>query len=118
MEASTRPRRSVLRPPRTVTLLAVAALLAVGCASGATDPPTDVTDRAATLRAHGSAGGKPTQYWFEYGPTTSYGSSTPRRDGGSGTDQRNVSERITGLTADTTYHFRACASNVDGSGCG
>jgi glucose/arabinose dehydrogenase len=107
----------VFRPPRTITILVLGALAAAGCASGATDPPTDVTDKAATLRAHGSAGGKPTSYWFEYGPTTSYGTSTPRRDGGSGTDQRNVSERVTGLTPDTLYHFRACASNADGSGC-
>jgi glucose/arabinose dehydrogenase len=76
-----------------------------------------VTDKAATLRAHGSAGGKPTTYWFEYGTTTSYGKSTPRRDGGTDTAQRNVSERITGLTPDTLYHYRACASNADGSGC-
>jgi glucose/arabinose dehydrogenase len=107
----------VLTTLRTTALIAFAALAAIGCASGATDPPTDVTDRAATLRAHGSAGGKPTTYWFEYGPTTSYGTSTPRRDGGSGTDQRNVSERVTGLTPDTLYHFRACATNADGSGC-
>ena len=72
-------------------------LLAAGCAGGATDPATDVTDKAATLRAHGTAGGKPTQYWFDYGTTTSYGNSTPRRDGGTGTDTKNVSERVTGL---------------------
>jgi glucose/arabinose dehydrogenase len=88
-----------------------------GCAGGATDPPTDVTDTAATLRAHGTAGGKPTTYWFQYGTTTSYGTSTPHRDGGSGTDTKNVSERVTGLNPDTLYHFRACASNADGSGC-
>jgi glucose/arabinose dehydrogenase len=99
-------------------ILAVGALLATGCASGATDSATDVTDKAATLRAHGSAGGKQASYWFEYGTTTSYGTATPHRDGGSGTNQQNVSERVTGLTPDTTYHYRACASNADGSGCG
>lgn len=100
-----------------IYLLGLGALLAAGCASGTTDPASDVTDRGATLRAHGSAGGKPTQFWFEYGTTTSYGSSTPRRDGGSGSDQRSVSERVTGLTPDRLYHFRACAANADGSGC-
>jgi glucose/arabinose dehydrogenase len=29
-----------------------------------------------------------------------------------------VSERVTGLNPDTLYHYRACASNADGSGCG
>jgi len=93
-------------------------MVALGCASGDTDTATDVTDRAATLRAHGSAGGDPTSWWFEYGTTTSYGRSTPRRDGGSGTNEQNVSERVTGLSADTLYHFRACVSNPTGSGCG
>jgi hypothetical protein len=36
------------------------AIAITGCASGATDQPTDVTDKGATLRAHGKAGGKPT----------------------------------------------------------
>jgi glucose/arabinose dehydrogenase len=99
-------------------VLAAAVLIATGCASGATDPPADVSDRAATLRAHGSAGGKPATYWFEYGTSTSYGTSTTHRDGGSGSNQQNVSQRVTGLSPDTLYHYRACASNADGSGCG
>jgi len=98
-------------------VLVLGLLAATGCAAGVTDPAADVTDKAATLRAHGSAGGDPTQYWFEYGTTTSYGSSTPHKDGGSGTDQRNVTERVTGLTPDTLYHYRACASNSKGAGC-
>ena len=28
-----------------------------------------------------------------------------------------MSERVTGLDPDTLYHYRACASNSDGSGC-
>ena len=98
-------------------LLALALLVATGCASGVTDPPHDVTDKAATLRAHGSAGGDPTQYWFEYGTSTSYGSATPHRDGGSGTGTQSVGERVSGLTPDTLYHYRACASNSKGTGC-
>jgi glucose/arabinose dehydrogenase/PKD repeat protein len=93
-------------------------LAVIGCASGDTDPATDVTDRGATLRAHGSAGGDPTTYWFQYGTSTSYGTETPRRDAGSSTSQTSVAERVVGLSADTTYHFRACASNRGGSGCG
>ena len=98
-------------------VLVAAVLVVTGCASGATDPPTDITDTAATLRAHGTAGGKATTYWFQYGTGTSYGNTTTHRDGGSGTDTKNVSERVTGLSPDTTYHFRACAQNADGSGC-
>ncbi len=104
---------------RAAALLPILALVGVvGCASGTTDPATEVTDHAATLRAHGSAGGDPTQFWFEYGTTTSYGKSTPRRDGGSSTATRDVSERVADLAPDTLYHYRACASNAKGSGCG
>jgi glucose/arabinose dehydrogenase len=108
-----------LSPARLLpAALAVGVLAVVGCASGDTDPATDVTDRGATLRAHGSAGGDPTTYWFQYGTSTSYGSESPRRDAGSSTSQQNVAERVVGLSADTTYHFRVCASNRGGSGCG
>ena len=108
-----------LRQRRIGAVVLVAALFVVvtGCAGGATDPPTDITDTAATLRAHGTAGGKPTTYWFQYGTSTSYSNTTTHRDGGSGTATKNVSERVTGLSPDTTYHFRACAQNADGSGC-
>ena len=100
-----------------VLALAAVCLVVAGCASGVTDPATDVTDRAATLRAHGSPGGKPSTWWFQYGKTTSYGSETPHRSVAATPAQQNVAERVTGLAADTTYHFRACASNADGSGC-
>jgi glucose/arabinose dehydrogenase len=107
-----------LRQRRVGAVVLVAALIVVtGCAGGATDPPTDITDTAATLRAHGTAGGKPTTYWFQYGTSTSYSNTTTHRDGGSDSATKNVSERVTGLSPDTTYHFRACAQNADGSGC-
>ncbi len=99
-------------------LLVVLVIGVTACASGETRPATKVTDVAATLNAHGSAGGQATQFWFKYGKTTSYGTETPKRNGGSSTAQQDVSERVTGLAADTTYHFRACASNAGGSGCG
>ena len=70
-----------------------------------------MTDRAATLRGHGSAGSEPTQWWFKYGKTTSYGDRDPHRDGGSSTNQQSVSERVTGLDTGTLYHYRICASN-------
>ena len=101
-----------------LALLMAGALAVVGCASGSTDPATGVTDVAATLRAHGKTGGdNPTKWWFEYGKTTSYGTKTPQHTAGTSTAQQNVSERVTGLTPDTTYHYRACASNSAGSGC-
>jgi len=104
---------------RRALSLAVLGVAVAGCASGVTDPATDVTDRAATLRAHGKTGGdNPTRWWFEYGKTTSYGTKTPQRTAGTTTADQSVSERISSLEADTTYHFKACASNAKGAGCG
>ena len=76
-----------------IVVLVAALIVVTGCAGGATDPPTDVTDTAATLRAHGTAGGKPTTYWFQYGPNTSYGTTTTHRDGGSGVRSRRRTPR-------------------------
>ena len=94
--------RSIPPRIRARRLGAVPILLALvvvsGCVGGAADPPTNVTDKAATLQAHGTAGGKQASWWFEYGTSTNYGTSTPHRDGGSGTDTKNVSERVTGPT--------------------
>lgn len=55
--------------------------------------------------------GASTTYWFEYGPTISYGSTTARVSAGSGVLSVNVVENLLGLLAGTTYHFRLVASN-------
>ena len=53
---------------------------------------------------------------FEYGPTTSLGSSVPcAPEPGSGASPVAVSAAVGGLTAGTTYYFRVVASNVFGT---
>jgi glucose/arabinose dehydrogenase len=99
-----------------VALALIVAVALTGCAI--TEPATNVGDTAATLTGVIGPGGHPTTYWFKYGTTTSYGNETPRRDAGSGTEGRRVTERITGLTPNTLYHYTACYSNQTGSGCG
>jgi hypothetical protein len=98
---------------RILTLLTGAALALVlaACPSGSTQEATEVTDTAATLNGSGNPKGVQTYYWFQYGKTTAYGSETPHRDGGSGTQTQNFSERVTGLSPGTTYHFRAVAQS-------
>jgi titin len=64
-----------------------------------------------------STGGEnPTSRYVEYGLTTGYGSQTPADSGSFSTGA--FTENIRGLTAGTLYHWRACATNTAGNGCG
>ena len=62
-----------------------------------------------------------TQWWFEYGPTTAYGRTTPRGSVNvtSPSSSYPVTKVVGGLTEGTTYHYRLCAAGSDGAGlCG
>ncbi|HET7485864.1 MAG TPA: SMP-30/gluconolactonase/LRE family protein [Solirubrobacterales bacterium] len=76
-----------------------------------------VTDSAATLNGAVNPNGKETTYHFEYGTSTSYGSSVPVPDAGAGVGSKpvEVSRELTGLTAGATYHYRLVASNSEGT---
>jgi predicted lipoprotein with Yx(FWY)xxD motif len=62
--------------------------------------------------------GNDTTWHFEYGTTTAYGQSAPVPDADAGTAiSVPVSQLITGLAADTTYHYRLVSTNaVEGTG--
>ncbi len=63
-----------------------------------------------------STGGEdPTSRYVEYGLTTSYGSSTTE-SGSFATG--SFTSRAVGLAQGTTYHYRMCAVNTAGTGCG
>lgn len=72
---------------------------------------------SATLKATVNPQGAATAYHFEYGTTTSYGSSAPVSDAsaGSGTSAKSVSVDVSGLQPSTTYHFRLVATNAAGT---
>jgi multidrug efflux pump subunit AcrA (membrane-fusion protein) len=77
--------------------------------------PTATTDSATsvmttTAQLDGSVGGAGS-YWFQYGTTTSYGSTTASESTPGGA----VSADVTGLSPDTTYIFRLVASNAAGT---
>jgi hypothetical protein len=76
----------------------------------------------ATLNATIYPYGADTHYRFEYGPTSSYGTSVPVPDGdaGSAAYPATVSEMQTigGLSSNTTYHYRLVASNSVGPATG
>jgi hypothetical protein len=90
-------------------------------------PPTVETKAASSIAQTGATlnatvnpnGGEVSECKLEYGTTTSYASSaqcTPSP--GSGASPVAVSASITGLSSNTTYHFRIVATNVSGTSKG
>ena len=59
--------------------------------------------------------GLATTYHFDYGTTTSYGTSTASVTAGAGTGSSAVSTVLSGLTPATLYHYRLSASNNGGT---
>jgi hypothetical protein len=72
---------------------------------------------SATLMAEVNPNRWPTVYLFEWGRSTSYGSSTviSTAIGGLGNVNLPVSAPVTGLAPATTYHFRVVATNFTGT---
>ena len=62
--------------------------------------------------------GTPTTYHFEYGTSTSYGSSAPAPEAsaGSGTSEQQETLDLSGLAPGTTYHYRLVAAATNSSG--
>jgi len=84
-------------------------------------PPTVITNQAsaitsigATLNGHVNANGAATTVSFQYGISTSYG-STATYGTVSGSSMTPVSKTISGLLAGTTYHFRTVGTNINGT---
>jgi hypothetical protein len=67
---------------------------------------------SATLDAQIDPGGAPTTYRVEYGTSESYGSSTPEESLAAGLEATGVQVQLSGLQADTLYHFRFVAANA------
>jgi sugar lactone lactonase YvrE len=75
-------------------------------------PASLIRATSATLNGTIHTEHAPTTYQFEYGPTTSYGTSVPVPAGElAGIGGYEVKEAISGLTPLTTYHFRLRASD-------
>ena len=59
--------------------------------------------------------GRGTTFWFELGPSTSYGTRTLARSAGAGRGAVPVSETVTGLAPGTEYHARLVAQSSAGT---
>ena len=86
-----------------------------------TEAATEVTKFGATLTGSYTGDGVETYYYFQYGPDTSYGQTTatpPGVSNGTGTGTQDVSADLSGLVANTTYHYRLVAHNSFGDNFG
>jgi sugar lactone lactonase YvrE len=83
-------------------------------------PAHPVAATSAMLRAGVDPNSGNTAVSFEYGTTTAYGQSTSAspKQVGAGEGPVTVSYEITGLSASSTYHFRAVAKNGEGTSYG
>jgi Fibronectin type III domain len=96
-------------PDQTFTTLSLVAIDAISV--------SNVTTTTVTLSAQINPGGFDTSYHIEYGRTAAYGTSIPVPDAGIGAGQSDqpVSQNISGLQPNSTYHFRVVASNALGT---
>jgi hypothetical protein len=89
-------------------------LSATGVPVVTTNPATLIASFSATLNGSVDPHGLTTTVHLEYGTTTSYGSMTASQTK-TGNTYQNVSANISGLMANTTYHFRMVATNSAGT---
>ena len=79
-----------------------------------TDAASSIGQTAATMNGTVNPNAQSTTYFFEWGTTPSYGNTTASQGPDSGTSPIAFNAQITGLTANTTYHFRAVANYAGG----
>ncbi|MBV9604975.1 MAG: fibronectin type III domain-containing protein [Solirubrobacterales bacterium] len=80
-----------------------------------TGSPSGVGQSSATLSGTVNPNGQSTTYYFEYGPTTSYGTQTSPAGVGSGSTPVGVHQAVFGLSPNTTYHYRLVAQSSAGT---
>jgi hypothetical protein len=77
-----------------------------------------IAEKGATLNGKVNPNGAETKMYFEYGTTTSYGTKSPEVSVGSGTTTLEKAEAVSGLSANTLYHYRIVATNSSGTSQG
>jgi virginiamycin B lyase len=77
-----------------------------------------ITSTSARLRGKVRSNSQATEYRFEYGTTTAYGSETREAYAGSGYDLNTVTATVEGLQPATEYHYRLVAENSAGESKG
>lgn len=83
-----------------------------------TSSATSVSALGATLVGRVNPNGQATNYYFQYGTSTAYKSKTATTAIGNGTSSVTLTIPVTGLSANTKYHFRIVATNATGTSRG
>ena len=102
--------------PRTIgPATDIGAYEAIEAPALSVSPPTAVTQTSATVNATINPNAAATTYSVNYGPTASYGTSTPAQPLAASTTASPVSVALAGLSPGTTYHYRVLATNSAGT---
>lgn len=120
-----RPGRARAAAPALALGLALALALALAASALAapapgiwTGPAKQISYGSATLTGLVNPKGSQTSYYFQYGPTRSYGGQTPIADAGAGSGSVSVTAALTGLQPLTAYHYRLVAVSSAGTTMG
>ncbi len=83
-----------------------------------TGPIESLQPTSATLTGTLAPNGFDAHYYFQWGPTSAYGNTSPEApgtDAGSGTGSVAAKAELSGLTPNSTYHYRLIAENSFGT---
>ena len=80
-----------------------------------TKAASSIQETQATLNGTIDPQGAESKYDFEYGPTNSYGNKTSEVSGGAGIGSKEVSQVVSGLTFEASYHYRLVIRNANGT---
>ena len=76
---------------------------------------TNITSTGATVSAEIYPHGEVTTYRVEYGPSNTYGASTPEASISAQHGPASIQAQLTGLAPNSEYHYRIIATNSTGS---
>ncbi len=108
----TDPKNGLVKPRLYLSAAAVQGPIATTTAA------TNVTASSATLNGTVNPNGLSTSAYFEWGTTTAYGNTTTSQSIGSGASNVGVAANLSGLVANSTYHYRVVATNSTGTSYG
>lgn len=109
---------ATITKPRVRLDAAVYVLKPPGAPSVTTNAAGEISASAATLQGTVNGNGAATSVGFDYGLNTSYGTNVVAANGGSIPALAGISNSstvVTSLTCNSTYHFRAKATNSVGT---